>query len=41
MQDHGFYLMLAYGVGALLLILELAFLARRCRRARQLEQDQA
>jgi hypothetical protein len=42
MQNHDFYLMLAYGAGALLLVVELLLLAQRCRRARKLRQsDQA
>ena len=39
MQNHGFYLALAYGAGALLPAIELFMLARRCRRARALRQD--
>jgi heme exporter protein CcmD len=33
-QDHGFYLLLAYGVSAVLLLAELLSLWLRCRRAR-------
>lgn len=40
MQNHGFYLTLAYGVGALLLVLELFLLAQRCRRARKIAKDE-
>lgn len=40
MQNHGFYLTLAYGAGALLLLLELLLLWQRCRRARKLRQDE-
>ena len=40
MQTHGFYLVLAYGAGALLLAIELFMLARRCRYARTLPQDE-
>jgi heme exporter protein CcmD len=39
MQNHGFYLTLAYGIGTLLLALELLLLTQRCRRARKLRQD--
>lgn len=39
MQDHNFYLTLAYGAGALLLVLELAFLVQRCRRISKLEKS--
>jgi heme exporter protein CcmD len=40
MQNHDFYLALAYGAGALLLAIELFMLARRCRYARKLRQDE-
>lgn len=33
-QDHDFYLLLAYGVSAVLLLAELLSLWLRCRRAR-------
>lgn len=39
MQNHSFYLTLAYGVGAALLALEVFLLVQRCRRARKIEQD--
>ncbi len=39
MQNHSFYLTLAYGVGALLLAFELFLLVQRCRRARKLEEN--
>lgn len=39
MQDHGFYLAIAYGVGAALLALEIFLLLQRCRRARKLAQE--
>lgn len=40
MQNHDFYLTLAYAVGGLLLLLELALLWRRCRHARDLRQEE-
>ena len=39
MQNHGFYLMLAYGLGAALLVAEVLLLWRRSRRARGAVQD--
>ncbi|RZJ09664.1 MAG: heme exporter protein CcmD [Rubrivivax sp.] len=33
MNDHGFYLTLAYGVSALLIVAEVLLLWRRCARA--------
>ena len=39
MHNHSFYLTLAYGVGALLLALELALLMQRCRRARKIAEE--
>jgi heme exporter protein CcmD len=38
MQNHGFYLILAYGAGAILIALEIFLLAQRCRRASRLMQ---
>ena len=38
-MTHGFYLTLAYGVGALLLILEVFLLIQRCRRASRLAKE--
>lgn len=40
MQNHGFYLMLAYGLGAAALALEVLLLWRRSRRARCAEHDE-
>ena len=40
MQDHGFYLSIAYSVSAILLALELFLLRQRCRRARKLAKDE-
>lgn len=39
-MNHTFYLSLAYGVGAVLLLLEVILLRRRCRRARKLQQGE-
>lgn len=39
-MNHTFYLSLAYGAGALLLLLEIILLRRRCRRARKLQQGE-
>lgn len=38
-MTHGFYLALAYGVGGVLLVLEVFLLARRCRRASTLAKE--
>jgi len=40
MMNHTFYLSLAYAAGALLLLLEIILLRRRCRRARKLQQGE-
>lgn len=39
-MNHTFYLLLAYGAGGLLLVLELFFLRQRCRRARKLQESE-
>ncbi|MBX9800279.1 MAG: heme exporter protein CcmD [Burkholderiaceae bacterium] len=39
-MNHTFYLSLAYGVGAVLLLLEIILLRRRYRRARKLQQGE-
>lgn len=39
-MSHTFYLSLAYGLGAFLLLLEIVLLRRRCRRARKLQQGE-
>ena len=39
-MNHTFYLLLAYGFGALLLALELFLLRQRCRRTRKLRQSE-
>lgn len=40
-QDHGFFLLIAYGVSGLLLAAELLLLWRRCRQARCLREERA
>ncbi|MEG1454546.1 MAG: heme exporter protein CcmD [Comamonas sp.] len=40
MQDHSFYLSLAYGLGAALLVAEVLLLWRRSRRARHAAGDE-
>ena len=40
MHNHGFYLMLAYGLGAAALALEVLLLWRRSRRARHATGDE-
>ena len=39
-MSHTFYLSIAYGIGAFLLLLEIILLRRRCRRARKLQQSE-
>lgn len=39
-MSHAFYLTLAYGVGGILLVLEIFTLTRRCRRASKLDKDE-
>ena len=41
MQTHSFYIALAYGVAALALLLEIAVLARRCRKTRAAAKERA
>lgn len=40
-QDHGYFLLIAYGLSGLLLAAELLLLWRRCRRERQLRREMA
>ena len=39
-MSHAFYLTLAYGVGGILLVLEVFMLTQRCRRASKLDKDE-